>query len=324
MKTKILYILVSSDSDIYLEQAFVSMYSARYYMPDAHIALLTDSKTNESFDNPRRKNLLRFVDELIPIDLGSEYTAVQRSRILKTSARKYTKGDFIFLDTDTVLTDSIYEIDDFQFNIGAVCDLHQYFDINITRNGVLKNLRTFANYKPSNIKYYFNSGVIYAKDNIETHAFYEKWNSLWRDGQAKGLYLDQPSFLITNEELHHPIIEMNGIYNCQIAVSLEFFSKSKILHYFNSYSNCISPVFTKDFMKTIKCGSLSQDQEKQIINCKNSFKTPSIILTDDNAIVYNDRIFYSIMDIYKHNRTAYKLLTLGVRIYSFLVKTIYK
>ena len=40
MKTKIVYVLVSTDKDFYLEQAYVSMYSAKYHMPDAHIALL--------------------------------------------------------------------------------------------------------------------------------------------------------------------------------------------------------------------------------------------------------------------------------------------
>lgn len=39
MKTKIVYVIISSDDDIYLEQAYISMFSAKYYMPDCHIKL---------------------------------------------------------------------------------------------------------------------------------------------------------------------------------------------------------------------------------------------------------------------------------------------
>lgn len=324
MKTKLLYVLVSSDNDLYLEQAFVSMYSAKYYMPDAHITLLVDSETNKSFDNPKRKNFLCYTDELIYIDIDSKYTPIQRSRILKTSARKYVKGDFLFLDTDTILTGTLYEIDNFQFNLGAVSDLHQYFDVHFTKNMLLKELKKGFNYKPSNVKYYFNSGVFFAKDNESVHYFYDKWNSLWIEGASKGLYRDQPSLLITNETLGHPIVEMDGIYNCQLSMSLKYFPKSKILHYFNMYKSRISHVFTKEFLYTVKyTGCINENLKSQIINCKNSFRTPSIIITDDDAVVYNDGIFYEIVDVYRCNKTAYKILNLIVHLYRLLVKLLY-
>ena len=323
MRTKILYILVSSSNDLYLEQAFVSMYSVKYYMPDAHIALLVDSETNKSFDAPKRKKLLCYIDELISIDIDFKYTPVQRSRILKTSARKYIKGDFLFLDTDTVLTGTLYEIDNFQFNLGAVSDLHQYLDVHFTRKTILKQLKKAFNYKPLSVKYYFNSGVIFAKDNKDVHSFYDRWNSLWLNGLSKGLYRDQLSLLITNEELKHPIIEMDGIYNVQLTMSLKYFPESKILHYFNMHRNSISPVFTEGFLDIVKSkGYIDIKLKDQIINCKKIFNTPSIIITDDDAIVYNDPIFYSIMDVYRHNKTAYQILSFGIRLYKLLIKVI--
>ena len=44
MKTKILYVLVSSEADVYLEQALVSAYSARRHNPDAVLTLLSVSR----------------------------------------------------------------------------------------------------------------------------------------------------------------------------------------------------------------------------------------------------------------------------------------
>ena len=46
MKTKIVYVVVSDEHDIYLEQACLSMHSLRLYNPDAMITVVLDKHTN--------------------------------------------------------------------------------------------------------------------------------------------------------------------------------------------------------------------------------------------------------------------------------------
>ena len=72
-----MYVLVSTDKDFYLEQAYVSMYSAKYYMPDAHIAFLVDRLTEESFVG-KRKEMLKYVDELVVVDLDMNLPGKKR------------------------------------------------------------------------------------------------------------------------------------------------------------------------------------------------------------------------------------------------------
>ena len=62
MKTKLLYILSSSESDTYLESALISIYSARFRMPDANITLLIDNITDNNFIG-NRKELLSLIKE---------------------------------------------------------------------------------------------------------------------------------------------------------------------------------------------------------------------------------------------------------------------
>ena len=51
------------------------------------------------------------IDETIVIDLPHEYTNKEKSRILKTNMRNYVKGDFLFIESDGVVSDkSLYEI----------------------------------------------------------------------------------------------------------------------------------------------------------------------------------------------------------------------
>ena len=101
MNTTIVYVLISTPKDIYLEQAYISMFSVKYYMPDAYIVLLTDKSTQATFTGTRKEEI-KYVDKIISVDVPMHYNAVRRSRMLKTSVRKYVKGDFLFIQVSQV------------------------------------------------------------------------------------------------------------------------------------------------------------------------------------------------------------------------------
>ena len=121
MNTKLLYVLVSDESDIYLEQASVSMFSARLHNPQIHITLLMDDLTDKNLIGQRRE-LLKTVSEKIVISLDAKYTNKERSRILKTGARLYVHGDFLFIDCDTIVAAPLDDIDTNPIDLGAVMD----------------------------------------------------------------------------------------------------------------------------------------------------------------------------------------------------------
>lgn len=229
MKTKIVYVLVSSNNDIYLEQAYVSMYSVKYYMPDAHITLLTDKLTKATFIGIRKKEI-QYVDELISIEISGNYTASQRSRILKTSVRKYIKGDFLFIDTDTIIVKPLYEIDNMEADIAACWDTHSPFVSNPYRSMCIEHGKKLG-WPIENETVYYNSGVIFAKDNERTHKFYELWNKNWLEGCKKKVYMDQPAFAKTNYMLGHPAQTLDDIWNCELKHGIKYLKDAKIVHY---------------------------------------------------------------------------------------------
>ena len=66
MKTKIVYVLVSSETDLYLEQAWLSLYSLRLHNPNAHVVILMDDYTEHSL-RENRENFRKLPTEtLIP------------------------------------------------------------------------------------------------------------------------------------------------------------------------------------------------------------------------------------------------------------------
>ena len=94
MNTPILYVLTSSESDLYLEELWVSLYSLHHFNKEVTVKVLSDKPTAERIKaNPE---LLAMIDELYPVDVPEEYPAKERSRFIKTNIRNLIDGDFFF------------------------------------------------------------------------------------------------------------------------------------------------------------------------------------------------------------------------------------
>lgn len=239
MKTKLLYVLVSSESDIYLEQAYISMMSARHQMPDVKITLVTDNQTDKTLVGNRKK-ILDLINEKIIKDLPFGLSGQKRSRILKTSCRNLVNGDFLFIDCDTIVLKPLDEIDFYPHELAACRDSHAFFTNNPYRKMCIDHCRSLG-CNIENENEYFNSGVILARDTKIVHSFYEEWNKNWEFGVTKHVFMDQPSFARTNLEFNHLITKLDDVWNCQIIHGVKYIQDAKILHYL-----CTSPTKNGD------------------------------------------------------------------------------
>lgn len=119
MKTKVVYVITSTEEDFYLEETLISVYSLKKKSPSIIIELVVDTKTDMTLTG-KRATLLDYVDKKIVVNVPEKYNKVQTSRYLKTSVREYVDGDFLFVDSDTIITDSLEGIDHFNCDIGMV------------------------------------------------------------------------------------------------------------------------------------------------------------------------------------------------------------
>ncbi len=232
MKTKILYVLVSSEKDIFLEQAYISSYSVKKYMPKAKILFLVDEQTYETLKGVRKEET-KYADEIISVKIEGDYNARQRSRILKSSARKYVEGDYLFIDTDTIVVKPLYEIDKMEADIAACHDTHSSFVDNPYRESCIINGKLLK-WPIENETEYFNSGVIYVKDNEETRKFYEFWSSICLESFKVGINMDQPSFAKANYISGHIIKPLDDAWNCELKHGIRYLKDAKIVHYLGS------------------------------------------------------------------------------------------
>ncbi len=307
METKIVYVLVSTEKDIYLEQAYVSMFSVKYYMPQSNIVLITDNQTYNSIQqNVCRKLFSQYVDEFIPVDLSSEYNNVERSRWLKTNIRALVKGKFLFLDTDTIVCSSLSEVDEWDFHIGAVLDLHIPFGYHPLRDKKKTLIKKMYGVDVPNDVNYYNSGVLFVNDTQEAYNFFDKWHCNWENGRhVENGYRDQQSLMKTEYDFNNFITPISGDYNCQVSVSIQFLFTAKIMHFFNAKitNETLSPFLNSGFYFKIKNNQQLNDEDtKAIVNCKSSFVSPSMIIGNNELIMRTSHLFRFFMAIYKKKR----------------------
>ncbi len=238
MQTKIAYALVSNGDDIYSAMLLVSLHTLRVRNPQAEVLVVMDETTHhrlEELHSPILSNAKPVVVHIPP-----EYGKVQCSRYLKTTLRERIQGDFLFIDGDTMVSDSLSDIDDVKADIAMVTDLNRPIEMGRIEYGLKIAKKAELLVEGTEKEPYFNSGVMFVRDTQLAHDFFRKWHELWKVASGKGVHLDQPPLCETNRVMGHVIKELPGIWNCQYRfLDYRYYEpyakKAKILHYYTTF-----------------------------------------------------------------------------------------
>ena len=292
MKTKIVYSVVSDETDIYLEQALLSIFSLRKYNPNAYVELVVDQVTNASIIG-KRTEIKKYVNNITAIDVPDKFNKGQKSRWLKTNLRNLIEGDYLFIDNDTIITDSLEGIDEFDGEIGAVKDKHAPVEQNKDKDKLLLWSKQDG-WTYSDDLAYFNSGVMFVRDCEFTHDFYREWNKRWQTCSTKHQrFYDQSPLAATNEFYQYPIKELTGDWNCQPTNGVSFLYKAKIMHYWGYHRKYYAwKFYNKDIIKEIKeSGYISQDISQLVDKAKEAFVMPNEVIAGKELEIYYSPIF---------------------------------
>lgn len=286
---QIIYVLTANTKNLYLEELWTSLYSLRHFHPKANVQdenncavvkVLVDEGTEKIIH--RFPALMELIDEVVVVPTPEGYNAKQRSRQIKTTVRKVVKGDYLFIDTDTVICKPL---DSLTYNLSSLTYIAAVPDEHLPLAEHLfpptNEVRRIFGDDCSDSKFWFNSGVMYVKDTPEAHDFYKRWNENWAYSCfEKGNSQDQPALLKTDKEFGYVIKELSGIYNAQVALSLKYFADAAILHWWHMdfiENQDYSPYFSLEIYKEIKvAGDITPEIAEQIINAKQSFVNPTM------------------------------------------------
>lgn len=283
MNTKLVYVLTCAPEATYIEQALMSIWSARYHNPDAHIVLLIDDLTNQLLVG-KRAEVLDYITEKVVVPFeDANATMMYRSRWMKTSVRQLIKGDFLFIDCDTIVTKDLSVIETVSADISMVCDENLE---------VSKHSATAAHYMVTNCakigldilkeQYYFNSGVMYVRDTEYTRRLYTLWHEYWLEGVRKGLNIDQPTLAKANITLGRHIHVLDNKWNVIIPSQIEDIYDSFILHFWHS----VSFLYTEASMKYIRDNGITPVLEYFILH-----PTETFVPSDSHIFHYTKKKF---------------------------------
>jgi hypothetical protein len=218
----------------------------------------------------------------------------------KTSINNYVDGDFLFIDCDTIITGDISGIFSVPMDLGAVLDKHRTVDCHPMKPYMISNDEKLG-FKSTKSNNHYNSGIIYCKDTIKTHGFFDTWHELWIHSNKKGLTVDQPSFneaILLNTDI---FIELDGTWNCQIAFNgIPYLSEAKVIHYYASSLITQIPPYSlasQDNLDFIKMtGEVSPAMLEQLQKPKGAFVADSRIIAGDAALdVVNSNFFAKLL-----------------------------
>lgn len=235
---KFVYVLTSTQKDLYYEQALMSVWSLRYHMKNAEIIVLVDNKTNDSFNDEKRSELKKYA-KIISVDFEDSVSNVERSRLIKTAIPDYVSGDFLYIDCDTVIADDLSSIENIQGEVGGVLDGHSLLDEHVHKNYFIERDKKLGFHGTLAEGFNFNGGLVFCRDTETGHALFKNWNDVWKySAYEKHDLHDQSALNEANYRIGLKMVQLPGEWNCQLSHGgLEFLKNAKIIHYYSSEFN---------------------------------------------------------------------------------------
>lgn len=284
MKTQIVYVLIASEQTLWGEEFWASLYSLRHFHPNVKVTVLVDAPTAEMIK--RKPELYSMITELKVVQVPDDYSNRLRSRTIKTSVRNLIDGDYLYIDTDTIITKPLNEIDNLPINnIAMVPELHGPFKKHITYQYICKDVKRIFDVDVSDSPYWFNAGVTFVRDNTLTREFFKKWHENWEySAFVKNQTSDMRALICTDKSYGYIIECLPDVYNSQIAMSIAYLYDAKIVHFWHmrklfKHDENYSPFCNQSIYQQIKDeGRISADVAEKILNCKSMFSPTSMVV----------------------------------------------
>ena len=243
---KLVYVTVGSDKTEYINMLRISVASAKKHMPQVPVVIVTDEDTLAVL-----RKYFSGGAELAAFQVPEKYNTAEKSRYLKTNLRSLISGDFLYLDSDTVICA------DFSSaapccELGLVLDENRLLDSQDDNGAAIRRSAEKRGFDLSGCSRYYNGGVIWAKGCQAAKDFFGEWFSLWDKTRSEGNHHDQYS-LNTVEQRRGLITELDGSWNCQFTScgeALSYLKNVKIMHYLSIQPNGIYRLNNAELMKS--------------------------------------------------------------------------
>ena len=297
---KFVYVVTGNENTFFVEQTWVSIWSLKYYNPDAEVIIATDKSTERYIKT--KPELVKLCSDIISISFDDGFTEMLKSRWLKTKLRELIRGTFVYLDGDTIITNSLAELSNFKEDVGMILDMHVCFDEHYHRNRVLKFMKKIYGINEVNTNNYYNGGFFITNDTPSSRAFFNGWYDNWERSREKGWPYDQIALLKACNDFPGTVRTISGIYNCQLSYSLKYLYDAKLVHFqrIKKFGDPICLFYSNDIFRKIKeQGFIGEEEIEQIIHCKSGLSARTSPINYQEFRLLNSRSNAILKILYK-------------------------
>lgn len=220
--------------------------------------------------------------------------------------REFIKGDFLYIDSDTIVCDELKDIENTPSDLCAVLDQHTSRSHNTHAIIFQKHLETISKAKEYlTYENYFNGGVLWVRDVESNHKFFDDWHNNWLYSRSKGMKIDMPALALANYQNKFAIQEIDGSWNCQVWFGANHLAKAKIIHYFTSNTGFTEGYnqYSVTLPQKLKEGHKLTEADWDIIqNAKSAFPSPNAIITGADYEIYRSSLCGVLRALYRRKK----------------------
>ena len=223
---QVCYILACDQWNDYGAMVCISAATLRRHHPDVEIVVLSD-RTTLAHLGTARIAMERFVDRILGVE-DLEGSSRERSRILKTTMRRYLKDRFVFLDLDTVVLGRLDPLFTSRRPLQIALD-YETGRVDDRDRPVYEQIDPL--HYPARA---FNSGVMSVDDSPQVRRFFEEWHRRWMLSRDFGRLDDQPSLNSTIAAQEFDVEVLAPDYNAMILYFPQRFRTCRVAHFLAS------------------------------------------------------------------------------------------
>ena len=225
---KVVYVITSAGRDVYTAMTRVSAASLRMVHSAAKITVACDAATDQAVQ-AARDPLLGEVDEWLACETPPGDAAF-RNRFIKTSLRERISGDYLFLDSDTIVRDDLSPIFKSSGDLAAAPNHSRDHVSGQIWEGDLATLAAMQWAIPPTL--YVNGGVMRVSDSDGARRFYRLWHEKWQASYRQlGKPNDQPALNAAIHEVQIACACLPVRFNAQIGAYPVAMRDAAIWHY---------------------------------------------------------------------------------------------
>ena len=303
----IAYILSSTPNDTFYEQTVISVMTLRNVMPNANVYILVDEDTKATFTE-KRTLLEKYNVNIVTVGVPKEFNNRDRSRFIKTSMNRYLPKDFIYIDIDTIICDSLETIPT-NYDVGMVLNRHMKTSESPVKEFFEKNAKDLGWHHSFDDKH-FNGGFMSVRGSEKSDALFKLWHELWQESRLKtnGTVFDQTSLNEANYRLNGAITEIDGIWNCQINRNCRctpYIHDAKVLHLFTNPKMHFHDMAKNEIIKSV-LEPEHPELDKILANPKAAFHDVYDLNTDFYSVEMSKTPAYVFLrGIYENNKKLF-------------------